>query len=152
MDKMELKRLLSIAIKREVEAHEFYRKIADSIENESVSEIFEQLAAEEMGHKDLLEKFENDPSAELKFDKPAADFKIAEATELPKLTTDMKPADAIALAMKKEEQAHEFYLKMAEGAGDEGTRKVFMNLADMELGHKVKLETAFVEIGYPEVF
>ncbi len=152
MDKMELKRLLSIAIKREVEAHEFYRKIADSIENDSVREIFEQLAAEEMGHKDLLEKYENDSSLELKFDRPAADFKVAEATELPNLSTDMKPADAIALAMKKEQQAHEFYLKMAGGAGDEGTKKVFKNLADMELGHKIKLESAFVEIGYPEVF
>jgi len=26
------------------------------------------------------------------------------------------------------------------------------NLANMEMGHKHKLENAFVEIGYPEVF
>jgi bifunctional DNase/RNase len=33
------------------------------------------------------------------------DYKVAESVELPEITIDMKPADAIALAMKKEQQA-----------------------------------------------
>lgn len=152
MDKIEFKKLFSQAIMREVEAHEFYRGVAERVDNESVREIFDQLAAEEMGHKDFLEKFEFDSAVEMKFIKPAKDFKVAEATALPELSIDMKPADAIALAMKKEQEAVEFYRCMADGAADDSTRTMFENLANMELGHKVKLESAFVEIGYPEVF
>jgi hypothetical protein len=31
-------------------------------------------------------------------------------------------------------------------------KDVFNNLANMELGHKHRLETVFVDIGYPEAF
>ena len=152
MEKTELRGLFALAIRREVEAYDFYSKIAESMENEEVREIFRKLATEELGHKALLEKFESDPTVEMKFDRPPVDLMIAESTELPRLTMDMKPADAIALAMKKEQQACEFYRKMADGTTDEGIRKAFLGLADMELGHKARLENAFVEMGFPEVF
>lgn len=80
------------------------------------------------------------------------DYKVAETTELPKLSIDMKPADAIALAMKKEQQAVEFYRALGESATDASVKKIFENLTNMELGHKHRLENVFVEIGYPEVF
>ena len=32
------------------------------------------------------------------------------------------------------------------------TKKVFLDLAVMELGDKLKMEKAFVNIGYPEVW
>ena len=78
--------------------------------------------------------------------------KVAEATELPKLTLDMQPADAIALAMKKEQQAVEFYRDLSKHCADQEIGKIFENLANMELTHKQKLENVFVEIGYPEAF
>jgi rubrerythrin len=152
MDRMELQRLFSIAIKREVEAHEFYRKIAERMEDAGVKEVFGELAAEELGHKETLERFQADPSLEMKFQVPAADFKVAEATELPALTIEMKPADAIALAMKKEQQAVEFYRGLADSTGDGEMKGIFGQLANMEMGHKSKLENIFVEIGYPEAW
>jgi rubrerythrin len=88
----------------------------------------------------------------MKFAAPPSDFKIAEATELPVLSFDAKPADAIALAMKKEQQAVEFYRALAQTALDNGLKQVLESLATMELGHKHRLETIFVDIGYPEAF
>ncbi|MFH1830317.1 MAG: ferritin family protein [Pseudomonadota bacterium] len=152
MDKMELQRLFSIAINREVEAHQFYKNVAQRVENEEVKKVFLELAEQEMSHKELLEKYQYDPTLEMKFEAPDIDYKVAEATELPKLSIDMKPADAIALAMKKEQQAMEFYLALAKGTKDEGLKKAFKTLAHMELEHKTRLEIVFVEIGYPEVF
>ena len=64
----------------------------------------------------------------------------------------MKPADAIALAMKKEEEAVKFYQGMAAVSQDEEIKGKFEYLAGMELIHKNRLENVFVEIGYPEVF
>lgn len=152
MDNEEIKRLFTLAIEREIEANEFYAKAAKSMKDESVRAIFSDLAKEELGHMELLERFKEDPTLEMKMKKPATDTKVAESVELPKLSTDMKPADALALAMKKEQQAMELYLGMAANCSDSGLEAIFRNLADMELGHKNRLETLFVDIGYPEVF
>ncbi len=152
MDKLELERVFSIAIKREIEAYEFYREVSQRARDEEVKKVFTQLAAEEMGHKDLLEKYKSDPTMVMKIKAPSQDYKVAEATELPELSIEMKPADAIALAMKKEQQAVEFYRDLADRSTDSYMRDMFHNLENMELGHKKRLENVFVEIGYPEVF
>lgn len=152
MDKMELERVFSIAITREIEAYEFYRDISQRAQDEEVRKVFNQLAGEEMGHKDLLEKYKSDPTMVMKIRAPSKDYKVAEATELPELSIEMKPADAIALAMKKEQQAVEFYRDLADRSTDSNMKDMFHNLENMELGHKKRLENVYVEIGYPEAF
>ena len=152
MDQMQVEQILSMAITREIEAYEFYQQVYERAQDETAKGVFKQLAKEEQGHREMLEQYLHDPTMVMKIQAPAADYKVAEATELPKLSIDMKPADAIALAMKKEQQAVEFYRALGKDAQDESVRKVFENLANMELGHKHRLENVFVEIGYPEAF
>ena len=152
MDQMQIEQILSAAIMREVEAHEFYQQVADRAKDMSVKEVFQQLAKEELGHQELLEGFKYNPTKIMKIQAPSADYKVAETTALPELSIEMKPADAIALAMKKEQQAVEFYRSMSAAATDADIKGMFENLANMELGHKHRLENVFVEIGYPEVF
>jgi len=149
---MDIEQIFATAIEREIEAYEFYRKVSERTDNDTVKTIFHQLARDEQGHRDLLEEFKHNPTRMMKIQAPAADYKVAEATEMPKLSIEMKPADAIALAMKKEQQAVQFYRGLAANASDAGTQAIFENLANMELGHKHRLENVFVEIGYPEVF
>lgn len=152
MDKLEIEKLFSIAVDREMEAFEFYKAAAERVTDSAVKSIFQELAQEEYGHMELLEKFRHDPTLEMKISAPAANFKISEATQLPKLSIDSKPADAIALAMKKEQEAVEFYQSMAHAASDSGLKAMMTNLANMELTHKHRLENIFVNIGYPETF
>jgi len=144
--------LFSLAVARELEANAFYSAVAKKSNDKAVRKIFEGLANEEMGHMELLERFRADPTLPMKIKAPSADFKIAESTPLPELTINAKPADAIALAMKKEQQAVEFYRTMAASASNSELKEIFENLANMELGHKHKLENLFVDIGYPEAF
>ncbi|GAK56947.1 hypothetical protein U27_03911 [Candidatus Vecturithrix granuli] len=151
MDNVQFEQIMSVAIAREIEAHEFYQQVYERTEDAEVKKVFAQLAKEELGHKELLEQFKYDPTMVMKIQAPP-DYKVAEATELPKLSIAMKPADAIALAMKKEQQAVEFYRELRDRATDRSTKDIFENLANMELGHKHRLENVFVEIGYPEVF
>jgi len=152
MDPLELERTFSIAVRREIEAYEFYGDVAGRMKDPSVRDIFARLAKEEMGHIELLEGFKCDPSLIMKFEAPRQDFKVAEATELPSLSIEMKPADALALAMKKEQQAVELYRSLAAASTDTGLKSIFENLAGMELGHKQRLESLFIDIGYPESF
>ena len=152
MEPLEFERIIGIAVERELEANKFYTQVAEKSADASVREIFSQLAREEMGHYELLEKYHSDPSMAVKVSAPPSDWKVAESQPLPALSLAMKPADAIALAMKKEQQAVEFYRQLAESSADAAVRDMFVNLANMELGHKHRLETVFVDIGYPEAF
>ena len=152
MEITEIRRIFSIAIEREIEANEFYANAAKASKNASVRAIFEDLARDELEHMEILEGFRDDPTMTLKMVKPSADYHIAEETELPKLSMDMTPADAIALAMKKEQQAYEAYNKLAAQCSDPSLKAILENFANMELQHKTSLEAAFVDIGYPEAF
>lgn len=144
--------ILSMAVTREIEAYEFYKQVSEKVSDKEVKKIFKELSDEELGHRDFLEKLKLDPVMMKKIEPPKADYKVAEATELPPFSINMKPADAIALAMKKEQQAVEFYRSMADFSGDNEIKENFNNLASMELNHKHRLENVFVDIGYPEVF
>jgi rubrerythrin len=152
MNKPEIDKLFAIAISREIEAHEFYVSVAKKVRDTAVIEIFSELAQEEYDHMEILEKYRHDPMLEMKIPAPSSDFKIAESTEFRRLSIDVKPKDAVALAMKKEQQAVEFYLALAGFTKDSELRNVLESLANMERGHKHRLETVFVDIGYPEVF
>ena len=149
---MDIEKILADAIEREVEAYEFYQQVYERTEDSTVKEVFEQLAKEELSHRNLLEQFLHDPTMLMNIHPPSADYQIAEATEMPKLSIEMKPADAIALAMKKEQQAVEFYRGLAEKATDSKAKSVFENFINIELGHKHRLEDVYVQIGYPEAF
>ena len=149
MDQLQFEKLISVAIRAEVESYEFYREVAKRSESASVKKIFSELAAEEMKHRELLEQFRMDTSLAIKFKAPP-DYKVAETVDEPELGMDMTPADAIALAMKKEQQAMEFYRGLADMCDDIEVRDAYENLANMESGHKHVLEKAFVDIGYPE--
>ena len=148
----EIEKLFVIATQRENEAYEFYGQAARKVADPNVKEIFLKLARDEQKHFELLEQFRANPEKIMKICPPAADWKIAESESLPTLSTDMKPKDAIALAMKKEQQAVDFYRSLSAASTTADIRSMFDNLANMELTHKHRLERIFVEIGYPEVF
>ncbi len=152
MNTLEVENIFSIATTREMEANAFYNRAAKSAKDESVRRLFTELAQEEMGHYELLEKLRHDPSFPMRFQAPSSDYRLAEITDLPPFREDMAPRDAIALAMKKEQQAADFYRSLASRASDVSIKDMLANLANMELGHKRRLEDAFVDIGYPESF
>ncbi len=143
--------ILKAAILREEEAFQFYTLVSERVEGRAVKEIFDQLAQDELGHKTFLQACLRDPQIAARLPVPT-DYKVAEATSEPTLSLDMKPADALAVAMKKEQRAAEFYQELASAASDATFRSMFENLARMELGHKTRIENMFVDIGYPEAF
>jgi rubrerythrin len=143
--------LLTMAIDREADAHDFYAQAASRMKNPAIRDAFAKLAEEELCHKRFLETCTKDPQLLSKLPLPA-DFKVAEATAEQELSIDMTPAQAMTVAMKKEQQAVEFYRCLAAQAKDPSYRQALEGLARMELDHKNRLETMFVEVGYPESF
>ncbi len=145
------KEIIKFAIAGEIEAQQFYEAAAKKINDSYLTEMFEYFAKDEKGHEKILKGILSKDTINQYFDE-STDYKIAETVDKPKLSTDMKPADAIALAMKKEEEAMKQYTDLAEACLDSSQEKVFLDLAAMERGHKLKMEKAFVDIGYAELW
>ncbi len=151
MNLSEYKEIIKFAMQNEIEAKKFYEDVAAKMENKQLKEMFIDFAAEEEHHRKILNQIFTSNRIEDYFD-PGQDYHVSEDINEPALSTDMKPADAIALAMKKEEEAMVQYKQMAESCSEPEKRQVFLDLAAMEQGHKQKMENAFVDIGYPEVW
>ena len=151
MNVKEFKKTIKFAIENEVEAEKFYKNAADKFTDPNIKDIFLELAAEEKGHMDTLKNIYSSNSIDNYFD-AAKDYNVSSTIQKPEVSEHMKPADAIALAMKKEEEAMNQYEDMAAACPDPDIKNVLMKLSVMERNHKFKLENAFVDIGYPEVW
>ena len=147
----EYKDIIKQAIANEVEARKFDDNAASTLKDPHLKKLFASLAEEEKKHRDILTKIYTGNTMDRYFSE-SRDYKVAETVDEPELSMAMKPADAFALAMKKEEAAMKQYTEMAEMCDDDARRQVFLDLAAMERDHKLKMESAFIDIGYPEVW
>lgn len=145
------KEILNMAIRDEVEAFEFYDSVAQKVSDRSLKQIFSELAGEEQKHRQLLQAFLNNPAMPLRF-KEEIDYKVSETIAVPLLSMEMKPADAIALAMKKEEEAMKTYNELARVSSHPDQSHEFSELAVMEQGHKTRLEKLYTNMAFPEVW
>lgn len=146
----EYKNIVSMAIQNEIEAYEFYAAAAEKVEDASLKSIFKDLAGEEKKHRSLLQGLLSHAKP-MRFDE-TRDYKIAETVDKPKLSITMKPVDAIALAMKNEEEAMQMYADLAERSQDGDQKEMFEGLSRMEQGHKAKLEDMYTNMAFPEVW
>jgi rubrerythrin len=149
MDADTFDRIILDAIHNEIEARDFYASAADRVDDPAVKEIFARLSREEDGHRLRLLTIKSDPMAKVEFQK-VTDYGVAEEQGWPKLSLEMKPADALQLASKKEQAAMEGYQALAATMDKPELKKLFSELAEMERGHKAHLENLFVNVAYPE--
>ena len=146
------KEILKMAVGNEVESFEFYRDAAAKMKDPAMKKTFQELADEESGHKVLLEGFLSNEMKDMKFS-DEKDYKVAETVEAPQtLSTDMAFKDAIALAMKKEQEAMEMYQQFADASEEAKQKETFLELAKMEKGHKVRLEGIYTDMAFIEVW
>jgi rubrerythrin len=146
----EYKRIITRAIGSEIEAYEFYAGVVEKVQDSNVKSIFEELANDEKDHRDFLEGVLSDTKP-ISIDE-AKDYKVSATVDKPTLSVSMKPADAIALAMKNEEEAMIMYMELADICTDKEQKELFESLARMERGHKFRLEEMYTNMAFPEVW
>jgi len=150
MTQDEYKKILKMAIGNEVEAYEFYKGVSEKVSDSNIKKMFSQFADEELGHEKLLEGFLTGAST-MQFSE-SADAKVSETVDKPKLSLNMKPADAFALAMKNEEEAMNMYAEFAKASTDPAQKKMFQDLSNMEKGHKTKIEEYYTNAAFVEAW
>jgi rubrerythrin len=151
MNADDAKKIISMAIDREVEAYSFYNGVAGKVKSVALKSLFAELAGEEKKHREFLQGMLTKDVSKMKFD-ASHDYKVADTLASPALTVDMKPIEGIVVAIKKELEAMQMYTQLAKLAGDNETQLLFSQLANMERGHKARLEDIYTNMAFPEVW
>ncbi|HIH03128.1 MAG TPA: ferritin family protein [Methanoregulaceae archaeon] len=151
MNPEEYRRIISMAIDREVEAYSFYNSVAEKVRDENLKSLFRELAGEETSHREFLQKLLSKDVASLGFS-TTKDYKVGDSIPTPPLTPDMKPVDGLVVAIKKELEAMQMYTALANVSEGAEQKKLFTELATMERGHKARLEDIYVNTAYAEVW
>lgn len=134
--------ILDFAIQSEQEAVEFYSDLASNAINKEMKDVFQQFAAEEMGHKAKLLKIKNEGTFEVRSEQ-ILDLKIADYLIDIEATPNMSYEDALIVAMKKEKSAFKLYTNLAAKAPNDSMRDIFLSLAQEESKHKLRFEIEY---------
>lgn len=151
MKNNELKDIIELAITQETESYEFYRNAEKKVKSESLKDLFKELSEEELKHKNFLSNFLESDMEEIKLNE-FSDYKISETIDKPVLSVEMDFSDAIALAIKNEEEAMNMYDQLATACIDEKEKNLFLGLKNMEKMHKTRLEEIYVNVAFGEVW
>jgi len=147
----EYRNIISEAINNEVEAYTFYQTISEKVQDANLKKLFGELAGEEKGHREYLQKLLSRDITSLGFS-TTKDYKVGDSIPTPPLTPDMKPVDGLVVAIKKELAAMQMYTQLANASDDAEVKKLFTELATMERGHKTRLEDIYVNTAFAEAW
>ncbi len=137
--------VISFAVMREEESHEFYRDLAEKTDDPFLKPLFMDFAREELQHKKMLLTIDAvvlDKMFE-KIVKKQNDLGISKNMEKVAPDSDMAFGDALILAMKREDKAFELYSLLAEISEDDDLSILFLGLARDEEQHKMKIEKTY---------
>lgn len=140
--------ILGLAVAQEVAAYKRYKLFASRVKNSLVKQKFLSLANEEQAHREMLYQMLQNQTGE---EKPALPKKAPRYNEEEDLNRPLH--EIIQLAIKKEQEAQEFYREASKVATDPTGKRVLEYLADFERGHERVLQEEYDAVAkYPEWF
>ncbi len=139
-----LEEVIKFAIEREDTAFRLYKRAAELSSTIPARKMFEELAEEEATHKDVFSTISIEKAGQHKMcsipEKSIASY-LADV----EFRSDLTYNEILAYALKGEENAYQLYKAAAGMANDEHLKKVLMTFADVELGHRRRLEAIYEE-------
>jgi rubrerythrin len=136
-----LDEIMRFAIRKEADTAAFYHMAADR-SNPGVKKAFEELAAEEEGHKRKLEGFDLRKIDQMEL-KEKKGLGMSEMMEDVPYSSDMSYADLLRFAIKNEEKSQRLYASTAKIVPEPVLEKLLLILAQEESSHKEKLEKIY---------
>ncbi len=136
--------IIKYAISKEKEAAEFYAKAAENETFSAARKLFSEFAEEEKKHKAMLENIEENQEIlkDYKF-KWIDDMRRSNFMTPIEYSKGMGFDSILHLAMKREEEALNFYNDLMSKADKESHKKLFKMLCQEEAKHKLALETMY---------
>jgi len=139
-----LDEVIKFAIEREDTAYNLYKRAEELSSTIAAKKMFAELAAEEATHKDVFSKIDEDKAESHKLC-TLPESSIAKYLSDVPFRADMSYSEILAFALKTEENAYQLYKTAAGMTDDPKLQKVLMNFADVELGHRRRLEAIYEE-------
>ncbi|MDO9068524.1 MAG: ferritin family protein [Deltaproteobacteria bacterium] len=136
--------VIKFAVDREDTAYKLYKRAAELSTSISSKKMFEELAQEEATHKDVFIKIDVDKAEHHKLC-TLPEASIAKYLADIPFRADLTYSEILAFALKTEENAYQLYKAAAGMTDDPQLQKVLMNFADVELGHRRKIEAIYEE-------
>jgi len=140
---------IRLAIRRELEAYNFFMALCDCVQSTGIKYMFKELAKEELGHKEKLEL------ELMKLGEVVQPYTSQTEDENPySIKSDecatMDYADLLSLCIEKEDISFRFYINMAIQLDQEQSRDVLLALAEEELRHKLRFEAEYEKLPRPK--
>lgn len=138
--------IIEVAISNEENAEQFYRESAETVQLEHARKTLLELAREEVSHADFLRKVLNEGFEQILEHQPEAsveEVRIVDYLSVPELNAYSNLQDILTVAMKREQIAFEFYDSMAAMVNEPELKRVLNKLAEVEAGHKTRLQDIY---------
>ncbi len=136
--------IIDFAISREEAAVAFYTDLAERAAQPSMKKVFERLAAEELGHRNMLQGIKNDP-ARVPTRGKVVNLQVADYLVTTEPTPDTPYQDLLVIAIKREQAASRLYRDLAAAAEDSGLKQLLLTLAKEESTHQLRFEQEYDE-------
>lgn len=147
----ELDELLDTAIYREIASQALYIAGQNHTEDPGARALMKELAEEELSHAQLLKGLKEQQLERQDWhQEQVPNLKISEYLTASDTWHGAGLQDVLVLAMKREQQAVEFYSRMMSVMREESAKRLCQRLVVEELKHKLKLETLYDELFYGE--
>ena len=130
--------VLDFAISREIDARNFYVKLAGLVEKPQMVKVLSDLAAEELEHKAKLEAVK---AGKVEIgDQEVGKLDIVDYVKDVELHPKMNYAELLVVGMKKEETSRKLYTDLAAIVQRQELKDIFLKLAQEEAKHKLRFE------------
>lgn len=148
----EVSELLEAAMYKEIAAQATYEAAAMQLNDSGARKLLAEIAEEEGNHLQLLKDFKEKGLDESIWDMAKIpDLKISDhLIGHDSLGEGSGIQDVIVFAMKREQEAVEFYSKMMSAFRTEESKRLCEALVQAELRHKRKLELMYDDVFYGE--
>jgi len=139
--------VLEFAIAREVDAYNLFMTLAGRVDSASVRRALEELAEEELEHKERLELELIKRGFTVKgygvVPKPESDSLIVSESDQ---IASMSLADIMHWAARKERFSYRLYVDLAAMARDPDSRDTLIDLAAEEVKHQARFEKEYEDL------
>jgi rubrerythrin len=134
--------ILEFAMHQEQRAADFYGRMIDKADTDSIKITLRELEKEELRHKAKLAGVRKGGKLDSS-SAPVQDLKISDYLVADEPEGEIDYQGALILAAKKEQVAWKLYVDLAERTEDPEAKSVFRALAKEEAKHKLLLETEY---------
>ena len=140
----ELIELLDMAIYKEIASQAFYIAGQSKTQDPGAKALMRELAEEELKHSQWLKNLQERGLEKQEWhQEKVPNLMISEYLTGGDTLEGAGVQDALLFAMKRQQQAIEFYSKMISIMRDEAAKRLCQRLVNEELKHKLKLETLY---------